>query len=115
MRKVIAICLVLLVGILAGSQIHARAQSNVMYFQPVAGTTVASCGTPAAGSGSPLCGTAAGWFIWNGTAWQQIGATQASGVTSVTVNGVQQTGAVVLSIPTKAVIPATQATTVPLQ
>src|SRR5580765_185991 len=40
----------------------------------------------------------------------------AAGVTQITVNGgTPQTGAVVLTIPTKALIPATTATTAPLQ
>jgi len=81
-----------------------RAQSGqIFYMAPASGTTTTNCGTPASGS-YPLCGVATGWYVWNGSAWVQIG-TAASGVSSVTVCnmagtcGTAQTGAVSLKIP----------------
>ena len=80
---------------LAGFVLHAQTGS-VMYLQPTVGTTVTNCGTPASGAAPPLCGVATGWFVWNGTAWVQLGTSTVAGVTSV--NG--KTGAVVISATT---------------
>jgi hypothetical protein len=92
----------LLVGILClvlGWFIRAQTGS-VQYFAPSAGTTITNCGTPT--TGFPLCGVATGWFVWNGTAWVQLGGAVVTGVTSITVGtGTKQTGDVVLpKIPT---------------
>ena len=97
----IAACALLIVALL-------KAQTGqLIYMAPAGGTTVANCGTPS--SGFPMCGVATGWFVWNGSAWVQIGS--ASGVTSITVCnaaggscGVAQTGPVSLSIPSKVTV-----------
>jgi len=72
------------------------------------GSSLTNCGTPSTPS---LCIVSTGVYVWtNATAgWVQIGITTVAGVTSIAVCnaagascGTPQTGAVSLSIPTKA-------------
>lgn len=115
MKRYIEIALLILVCVLCVRTFHVHAQSgNLVYIAPASGTTVTSCGTPT--TGFPLCGVATGWYVWNGTAWAQIG-TAPAGVTSLTVCnasgascGTAQTGAVTLSVPKSVTITAGSAT-----
>lgn len=95
MKKNFARLLIFLVICMVGAiwaEHNAKAQSgSVVYIAPAAGTTLTNCGTPT--TGFPMCGVATGWYVWNGTAWIQIGVVTAAGVTSV--NG--KTGAVTIS------------------
>lgn len=107
MKKLIAVAICALA---VGWYLRAQAPSGVQYFLPSVGTTLANCGTPT--SGFPLCGTGAGWFVWNGTAWVQLGV-MTGVVTGISVNGgTPITGPTVqLNIPTK----ATSSTTTTIQ
>lgn len=83
MKKLLVVAaLAFVIGwFLSPRRIDLRAQTPpVQYFAPAPGSTVANCGTPA--SGFPLCGVATGWFVWNGTAWVQLGVPVVAGVTS---------------------------------
>ena len=98
MKKLLTIAVVFF---LVGVWISHAQSGPIQYFAPGAGTTVTNCGTPT--SGFPLCGVATGWYIWNGTAWMQLGMASTGGVTSISVNGgAAQTGAVAISVPTVA-------------
>jgi hypothetical protein len=86
----IAVGVLLTLAFFAGVTVHAQS-GQLFYMAPASGTTTTNCGTPASGSTPPLCGVATGWYVWNGTAWVQLGTVTASGVMSF--NG--RTGAVV--------------------
>jgi len=106
MRRKLAALGLVLAAVLAWNHFRTHAQSGqLFYMAPASGTTTTNCGTPASGT-FPLCGVATGWYVWNGSAWVQLGTATAAGVTSAQVCNAAgsscataQTGAVVLDIP----------------
>lgn len=104
MKKWLSICAILFLGILIGlhfeQNTHAQA-AGTPFTITVSGLHTA-CDPIVAGT-TKFCYAQDGlWQSLNGAAYTQLGVGAATGVTSVSVNGALQTGAVVITVPTKA-------------